>query len=79
MENQNVRLLQEIIDALNKLLGPDQFRFIINMLLIIIGLTFLKAIDIIISATKEVTKIVVDGVRTIADGACCFKKLIPCL
>ena len=77
--NETVSLIQDIIKMLTTTLGPEQFKNMVYGLCIIIGLTLIKAVDIFITALKNICDIFTEVIRKMAEGICCVKKLLPCL
>ena len=77
--NETIILITDIVKMLTTTLGPEQLRNMVYGLCIIIGLTLVKTIDIIITSLKNLCEILTDTIRKMANGACCLKKLFPCL
>ena len=77
--NSTIEHVQEVLNGLEGALNPEQLKQILYLILIVVALMIIKIIDIILNSIKEIATTVIDVVKSIAEGTCCIKKLIPCL
>ena len=60
-------------------LDDTQFRYLINVTIIIAVLILIRTVDLICEVSRDVTRIVIDTLREMGATVCCFKKFLPCL
>ena len=77
--NATVRHIREVLDGLDDALNPEQFKQILYLIMIVFALMIIKIVDIILTSLKEVANTIIDVIKSVAEGTCCLKKLIPCL